>query len=170
MVFLSHFLDFFKQSLGLLLSQQGEAAPLRPQQSFPGHLAQLVGQGAPVHIEVIGQLLPVVGDGEAPAAAADRLLRQVGEEPPPDGAGGGVEDLPGEVQVLLGREGQQVADQPGVVGAGVGADREHPLHRQEQDPQHLLDPVVGFKLPAMGCVISFIPAWTRSRARYRTSK
>ena len=57
------------------------------------HFAQLVGQRAPVHIEVVGQLLAVKGDGEAVASAADGLVGQIGRQPPSDGFGGGVKNF-----------------------------------------------------------------------------
>ena len=57
------------------------------QQSVPLHLAQLIGQRAAVHIEIIGQLLAVEGNREALAPAADRLLGEIGQQPPPNGFG-----------------------------------------------------------------------------------
>lgn len=113
--------------------QQLEAVPGHPQQALLPHLAQLVGHGAAVHVEVAGQLLAVEGDGEAPAPAAGRLVGQIGQQPPPDGLGGGVKDLPGQLQIFPGREGKQIADQPGVAGARLGADRKDAVHPQEQD-------------------------------------
>ena len=70
------------------------------QQPLPGHVPQLVGQGAAVHLQVVRQLLPGKGDGKLPGAVSRRLEGEIRKHPAPDGLGGGVEDPPGEPQVF----------------------------------------------------------------------
>ena len=95
---------------------QTEMVFLKGQQAVPLHFSQLIGQGASVYAQIIGKLLPVEGDGKPAASVTDGLKGQVGQQPPADGFGGGVENPPGERQVFLGGDGQKVSDQRAVVG------------------------------------------------------
>ena len=52
---------------------QGKAVLFKGQQALVPHLAQLLGEGAAVQIEVVGQLLPVERDLELQTAAAGGL-------------------------------------------------------------------------------------------------
>ena len=78
-----------------LNSQKNKLVSICSDQALPLHFAQFIGQGAAVYIEVIGQLLAVEGDGKAAAAAANRLIGEIGEQTAPDGFGRGVKDFPG---------------------------------------------------------------------------
>src|SRR5699024_2684413 len=73
---------------------QGEAAAGEVQHPLPPELPQLGGQGAAVHRQVVGQLLPVQGDSEGGAPRRLRLVGQVGEDLGPSGPLGQVADLP----------------------------------------------------------------------------
>ena len=67
------------------------------QKSFLLHFTQFSGKGAAVYAEVVGQLLAVEGDGKVPALVSGSLEGQVGEQAPPYGFGGGVENTAGQV-------------------------------------------------------------------------
>ena len=77
------------------VASEGKVVFLHHQQPVPLHFAQLVGQGAALHVEIVGQLLPVEGDGKAGGAISPGLVGQVGQQAAPDGFGRGVKDLPG---------------------------------------------------------------------------
>ena len=62
------------------------------QQSLVPHAAQLFGEGAAVHTQVIRQLLPVKGDEKGAAALLQGLGGKVRDKPAPDGLGAGAEN------------------------------------------------------------------------------
>ena len=66
------------------------------------------------------------------ASVSDRLVRKIGQEAAPDGFGGRVKDFPGQIQVLAGRESQEISDKAAVVLAGSGAGPKDPAHVQEE--------------------------------------
>ena len=93
------------------------------EQPFVPHPAQLLGEGAAVKVEVVGQLLAVEGKVELHAARLNGLAGQVGQQPPPHGLGGGAEDAAGEGKVLFHGDTEQVPQQavlPAVFGVGAG--------------------------------------------------
>ena len=116
---------------------EDKVVPVRLQKPLPAHFAQFIGQGAAVHIQVVGQLLAAEGDVEFQPALLGRLEGEIGEKPAPDGFGGGVEDAPGEGQIFVGGNGQQIGHQTAVMGALTEALVEHPSHIQPQNLRRL---------------------------------
>lgn len=56
------------------------------------HFAKLFGERAAVEVEIIGEGLTVEGDRKGTAPGLSRLVREVEQQPTPDGLGAGAED------------------------------------------------------------------------------
>ena len=63
---------------------QGKAVLFKGQQALVPHLAQLLGEGAAVQIEVVGQLLPVERDVKFFLSVLHSLIRQIRQQSSPD--------------------------------------------------------------------------------------
>ena len=92
--------------------------------------AQLLGEGAAVQIEVVGQLLPVEWDLELQTAAAGGLCGKVGQQTAPHGLGGGAEDALRKAQVFAHGHREQVAQQLFVHRAGRTAGKGGNVYEQ----------------------------------------
>ena len=77
-------------------------------QSFLLHLPQFLGQGRPVQIQIIGKLLAVKGDIEFLTAFLQGYCIQKGHDPSAYAFRGDVETPPGQMQVLMSGNGQQI--------------------------------------------------------------
>ena len=75
---------------------------LIPDKPVPLHEGQLIAQRAALHVQVVRQLLAVVGDVEFVAAGALDALREIGKQPLADGLRRGVQHPAGELQILPG--------------------------------------------------------------------
>ncbi len=95
--------------------------------------AQFIGHGAAVHGKKIRQLLPVEGNGEGAAVLPFGFVRKVGEQFFSCGALRHVAELLDKALVLVRDRIEHILDQPGVEGAGRGADRQDPPGIEEED-------------------------------------
>ena len=111
-------------------SFRAKAVLFKGQQALVPHLAQLLGEGAAVQIEVVGQLLPVERDLELQTAAAGGLCGKVGQQTAPHGLGGGAEDALRKAQVFAHGHREQVAQQLFVHRAGCAAGKGGNVHEQ----------------------------------------
>ena len=81
--------------------QKAKMAALYLQQPLPLHFAQFIGKSAAVYAQIICQLLAVERNIKFPTALLQRLIGKIGQQPPPNGLGTGMEDPAGKVQILL---------------------------------------------------------------------
>ncbi len=75
-------------------------AAVYPQQAVSLHLAQFMGHGAAVHIEIIRQMLAVKRNLKIIPSVLCRLKREIGQQAAPDGFGAGMKDPAGQMQVF----------------------------------------------------------------------
>ena len=83
------------------------------------HPPELPGQGRPVDVQIVGQLLAVERDVELRAACLDGDGVQVGEEPGADGPGRRMKASFRQDEVLVRRDDEEVGRQPEQPGVGT---------------------------------------------------
>ena len=103
---------------------------LEGDQPLPAERPQHGGQGGAVHGEVVGQLLPVKGDGEGAAPLPTALVRQIGQSFLPGGGQGEVAQLPVEGKVFPGQHQLKPLPQLGERLELVLARKNLALHRK----------------------------------------
>ena len=99
-----------KIALKIAKSKQRKLVPAAFQKAFPAQLTDLGGQAAAVDLQIICQLLPVIGDGEGGAALELGLVQQVSHQLFPGASPGGNLDLLIEDDVFHGHQLQQIED------------------------------------------------------------
>lgn len=75
---------------------QTEGIPVDGQKPFFLHFAQLIGQGAAVYFQIIGQLLAVEWNGDFQASFSGGLVREIRNHSGADGLWGSMENAPGK--------------------------------------------------------------------------
>ena len=115
------------------------------------HLAQLVGQGAPVHAQIVRQLLAGIRDRKAVTAVPLCLFGEVQGDTLSDRLGSSLHHAGGEGEVFLGGKANQVADDLMVPGAPLLAGGQQFAKVEEQD------------MAVLGChyVYQQFPFWER---------
>lgn len=115
------------------VAAQIKTATGKIQQALLPQPAERGGHGAAFDAEVVGQLLPIEGDGKAVAPGEGGLLRQVGEQLFAGRAPGKVTEAAAEQQVFVRQHGQHVFDQLRVAGTALAAGGYHPAVVEQQD-------------------------------------
>ena len=106
---------------------QAEMPPAGHKQPLPLHSPELRGHGTAFHPEIIGQLLPVVGDVKAAAPGTPGLPLQIGHQLFAGGAAGQQLDFAVEAFVLLRQQPHQIANQTVMLAASLRAGGQQPL-------------------------------------------
>ena len=99
---------------------QPELVFLIPENAVFLHLGKLTAHGAPVYAQIVRQLLPVIGNRKRPASGTFAAIRKIGQQSATNRLGTGMEDSAGELEVLFGADGEQIAEQLDVKRTRIG--------------------------------------------------
>ena len=89
-----------------------ETVPPEGEKPLRLHPRKFCGERASVHQEVICHLLAVEGNLKRGAFLPDRLIRQIGDDPAPDGFRSDMTDLPRQIQIFFSHDMKQILHQP----------------------------------------------------------